>query len=132
MKYFLYLLIALSSSGCLGQANYEKELINSKWIAPVSKECIDFYIFKSKQKVLFYSCELADTTYGTYKFSNDTLVIREDNPSEGNVIEKWRFKFLMKKNLMYPISSEQLYNKTWKIQKVNANKDYIFKKTNSE
>jgi hypothetical protein len=122
----------LSYSGCFSQAHYENKLISTKWIAQVSKGCIDFYVFKAKQKVLFYSCELADTTYETYKLSNDTLIIRENNLSEGNVIEKWRFKFIVKNNLMYPIITEQLINKVWERQKVNANKDYIFKKSNPE
>ena len=131
MKYLIHLLL-LSYSGCFSQAHYENKLISTKWIAPVSKGCIDFYVFKAKQKVLFYSCELADTTYGTYKLSNDTLIIRENNTSEGNVIEKWRFKFIIKNDLMYPISTEQLRKRVWERQYVNANKDYIFKETNLE
>ena len=46
--------------------------------------------------------------------------------------ELFNFKFIIKNDLMYPISTEQLRKRVWERQYVNANKDYIFKETNLE
>jgi len=118
------LLLAVTAIIC---SYFIDPLVNTRWLCEVSKKHFDVFTFKSNNVIVNYDCELDYTFKGKYKISKDTLIIVEKDDSHSESIpELYRYKFLMTKNILYPIVTEVMINNKWKSNKVS--KGYIFKK----
>lgn len=106
----------------------DKSVKNTEWVSKTSNKPIDTFSFLG-DNFMIHRCPAKEQVFhGSYQVSKDTLIIKEREPKNGGKADYYRKKFLLKNDVLYPVSQEQLLNHRWTRSKVQMRKDYVFKK----
>ena len=103
-------------------------LVNTNWVSKVSNKYSESFNFRQNKYVVHY-CRTSERTYhGCYNISKDTLIIKERDNSNSNKVTYHRIKFLLKEDILYPVSCEDLSEHKWEKSKAQLEKSSIFKR----
>ncbi|RYY06775.1 MAG: hypothetical protein EOP43_05285 [Sphingobacteriaceae bacterium] len=101
---------------------------NTNWVSKAANRYTDSFNFRENKYVVHY-CALSERTFhGCYTISKDTLIIKERNNIYGDRTEYYRTKFLLKNQVLYPYSHEEMIAHRWEKSKIQLAKSYTFRK----
>lgn len=119
--WILLFFLACNSNNSSLQSN---QLENTIWISKISSDCVDTIKFETNKRVYYYSCEIDYTSKGSYYFKKNTIVLNINEDSHGS-LEKWRYKFVLHRKILSPISSEEFLHGKWQLQKNSFDNNYM-------
>ncbi|MFD0751669.1 hypothetical protein ACFQZS_16075 [Mucilaginibacter calamicampi] len=99
------------------------DYLNSVWVYPVAKGCVNTLKLKAKGKADSYDCELDYTFNCTYKIVKDTLFLTEPDDSheeDGGKVIFHRYKYLIRNKALFCISSGELVKGKWIDKKIKS------------
>jgi len=140
MKKIIYIFILLSTISCDSQSQNktdESALFETQWEYKIADGCIDIYNFKSDSSFTFFSCEMQDDFFGSYYFTNDTLVIIQEGSKYDEVLseesihraEKKRYKTTINGDKLNHLSVDDWQNGKWVSSSFKFDDNYVFIKT---
>jgi hypothetical protein len=102
---------------------------NTVWTCSINPTCVDTLKIFEHKSVANYSCETEFTYQGDYAISKNVVtIIQKDNShdEDGGKLARYRMKFQLKRDKLFPLSHEVLVNGKWRTSKATMRKDYIF------
>lgn len=110
---------------CSAQTLHSK-LQNSVWACKIVPGCINKYYFDHNSSYKFYSCEIQDTMYGSYRIEKDTIILYENGSIGDPEVNKAMFKIIIQDDQMYHVYRYEWINNDYQKSNFVFDKKYTY------